>query len=220
MRVIDEDLDIEEVGSDDIPPFPTSSCGSIPLHPALRRLRPPGSMIDAENVATFRQTPRTVRRSVSLWGPSLKYVRSEFIDYELCRIAVEGHDGAIAFVPRDRVSATEYHELCMLAVRHNGFALKEIPRDAITAKLVAAAHRHTCCAIMFTPREFLTEKLCWRAIERNGDMLEYVPAEYASDAMRQAATEYSARQKRESEERVAAMTKQLLRDGELSCPVQ
>jgi hypothetical protein len=208
--------DAEEISSDDIPMAPAS----IPLHPALKRLRPPNSILDAENVSNFHQTPRTVRQSVAMWGPSLEYVRPEFIDYALCKRAIEAHDGAIAYVPRDLLSSEEYHNLCVLAVSLNGFVLKEIPRDAITAEIVAAAHEHTCCAIMFTPREFLTEELCWKSIERNGDMIEYVPAEFQTEDMRKAATESSERQRRENSARAAELTEQLIRDGQISCPVQ
>jgi hypothetical protein len=207
--------DIEEVDFEEIP-----VAAIRPLHPILRAQKSPNAMLDEDNYATFRQTPQTVKRSVMMWGPSLQYVRPELITYELCELAISHHSGAIACVPRDRFSAEEYHALCLFAVSDNGFTLQEIPRDAITTEIVQAAHRHTCCAIMHTPREFLTEELCWRAIERNGDMLEYVPAEYVTDEMRRAAEECSARIKKENSERAAALTEQLMRDGELSCPVQ
>ena len=178
------------------------------------------SVIDEENYKGFRQTPKTVKTSVRMWGPSLQYVRPDLITYKLCQQAILCHDGAIEYVPRDKFTAAEYHTLCLLAVSNNGFILKEIPKDAIDREIVEAAHRHTCCAIMFTPREFVTEELCWKAIERNGEMIEYVPADLATDEMRTAAAEYTAKQKKEQNERVSAMTEQLVREGELRCPIQ
>jgi hypothetical protein len=73
---------------------------------------------------------------------------------------------------------------------------------------------------MFTPREFLNAKLCWEAIERNGEMIQYVPEDLATDEMRKSAEEYTVKQKKEQEERVSAMTEKLMRDGELTCPIQ
>jgi hypothetical protein len=207
---------MEEVGSDEIPMAPAS----IPLHPALKRLRPPNSILDAENVSNFRQTPRTVKQSVIMWGPSLEFVRPEFITYDLCKRAIESHDGAIAYVPRNLLTAEEYHALCVLAVSLNGFVLREIPHDAMTAEIVAAAHDHTCCAIMFTPREFLTEELCWASIRRNGEMFEYVPTEFKTEEMKRVAEECAIQQKRENSARAAELTEQLIRDGQISCPVQ
>jgi hypothetical protein len=178
------------------------------------------NIIDEENHRGFRQTPQTVKTSVRMWGPSLQYVRPDLITYKLCKLAILSHDGAIEYVPRDKFTEEEYHTLCLLAVSDNGFTLKEIPKDAINREIVEAAHRHTCCAIMFTPREFLTEELCWKAIARNGEMMEYVPADLATEEMRKAAAEYTIKQKKEQDERASAMTEQLIRDGELRCPIQ
>ena len=178
------------------------------------------NVIDEENYKGFRQTAKTVKTSVRMWGLSLQYVRPDLITYKLCQQAILSHDGAIEYVPRDKFTAEEYHTLCLLAVSNNGFVLKEIPKDAVTREIVEAAHRHTCCAIMFTPREFLTEELCWRAIERNGEMMEYVPAYLATDEMRTAAAEYTVKQKKAQNERASAMAEQLIRDGQLSCPIQ
>ena len=199
---------------------PNKDIDAIPLHPALRRRHPPRRILDAENVANFQQTSQSVRESVRRWGPSLQYVRPECITFDLCKEANEHHSGAISFVPREHFSTDEYNSLCLLAVGNNGFTLKEIPRDAITADIVEAAHRHTCCAIMDTPREFLTEELCWRAIRRNGEMLEYVPNELQSEEMKEAAADCVVRRNRERSEKVSAMSDRLMRDGELTCRMQ
>lgn len=178
------------------------------------------SVIDEEDHKGFRQTPRTVKNSVRRWGTSLRYVRPDLITYKLCQHAVLSDGYAIEYVPREKFTAEEYQKLCVLAVEDNGFVLKNIPQDAIDREIVEAAHRHTCCAIMYTPREFLTEELCWKAIERNGEMIEYVPADLVTEEMRKAAVEYTVKQKKETDERVSAMTEKLIRDGELSCPIQ
>jgi hypothetical protein len=186
----------------------------------LKALREVDDILSPDNCETFRQTPRTVWRSVNSWGTSLEYVRPELITYELCKCAINRDEYAIGSVPREKFTENQYHDLCMMAVSGNGFVLKEIPEPAITAEIVEAALGFTCCAIMFAPHKFLTPQNCMKAIKQNGEMLQYVPEEYITEEMRQMAAESIKENRRISSERSKIMTEQLMRDGEISCPIQ
>lgn len=173
-----------------------------------------------ENYHVVRQTPRTVKTSVAMWPPSLKYVQPELRTYELCKLAIISDFDVLQYMPREAFTKEEYYDLCFRVVTSNGFHLRDVPTDVLTQELVDRAHRYTCCAIMYTPREFLTEDLCWKAIARNGEMLKYIPEDMITEDMRNTAGLCILKREIANKEQASAMTEQLMRDGEIRCPVQ
>jgi hypothetical protein len=154
---------------------------TIPLHSFLARGK--DHLITAENRRTFEQTPETVMLSVEEWGPSIGYVKDEFITYELCKLAVENHSGSILSIEPRLLTKEEYYALCLQSVSDNGWNMKFIPKKVQTQELVDAAIQRSCWAIKHVKQKFKTYDNCISAVKRNGQTLEYVPKQFINAEM-------------------------------------
>lgn len=154
---------------------------TIPLHPIMEHILPPS--ITNENRHTYVQTPESVLASVESWGPSIAYVRDEFITYELCEAAIECHDGSICSIKPHLLTEREYYDLCMLSASKNGWNLRYIPAWIQTQELCDAAIESICWALQYVRNEFKTYENCYSAIRRNGQILQHVPQHFIDEAM-------------------------------------
>ncbi len=154
---------------------------TLPLHPIMERMLPPS--ITERNRHMYMQTPETVLASVESWGPSIAYVRDEFITYDLCEAAIKCHSGSIYSIKPHLLSEREYYDLCMLSVADNGWNLKFIPAEVQTQELCNAAVKSTCWSLQYVRDEFKTYDDCYSAVSRNGQILQYVPAHLIDEAM-------------------------------------
>lgn len=146
---------------------------TIPLHPILaRKCR---LLITEENRDTFEQTPESVKESVTNWGPSIGYVRDEFITYDLCKIAISNTEHSICSIKPHLLKAKEYYNLCLAAAEENGWTMRNIPPEVQTQELVDAAIKSICWAIQFCLDKFKTYENCLSAVSRNGATIEHVP---------------------------------------------
>lgn len=136
-----------------------------------------------ENKDTFVQNPESCMQSVQFWGPSIRYVRDEFITYELCRAAVEDHDGAICSIKPELLTEEEYYELCWIALSENGFNLRDLPPSIQTQELCDVAIESSCWALEHCSDKFKTRENCMSAVSRNGQTLAYIPREFIDAAM-------------------------------------
>jgi hypothetical protein len=141
-----------------------------PLHPLLQDKK--RTVITAENWRTVTLTPDLVEQSVLAWGPSILFVRDEFITYNLCRKAIESHVGAIYSIKRHLLSPEQYYDLCMMAVQKNGTYLHHLPQ---TQELADTAIANACWALLYCKDQFKTYANCMSAVSRNGKLLQYVP---------------------------------------------
>lgn len=146
---------------------------TIPLHPCLARHCK--SLITEENRYTFEQTPESVRESVTEWGPSIGYVRDEFITYELCNLAIENNEHSICSIEPRLLTKDEYYNLCLAAATENGWTMKNIPQEIQTQELCDAGIKSICWAIQFCLDKFKTYENCLSAVSRNGATIEHVP---------------------------------------------
>jgi hypothetical protein len=154
---------------------------TIPLHPFLRRGK--ANLITEENKDTIEQTPEKALLTVEDWGPSIAYVKDEFITYELCKTAIQNHDGAICSIKPHLLTKAEYYNLCLQSVTENGWNMKYILKEIQTQELVDAAIKSICWAIQFSLDEFKTYENCLSAVRRNGQTLEYVPKHFIDKEM-------------------------------------
>jgi hypothetical protein len=132
-------------------------------------------LITEENKDTIEQTAENVELTVEHWGPSIAYVRDEFITYELCKRAVENHDGAISSIKRHLLTEEEYYELCIISLTENGWNLKYVPESVQTQELVDIAINESCWAIEFAVDKFKTYENCLSTVTRNGQTIQHVP---------------------------------------------
>jgi hypothetical protein len=146
---------------------------TIPLHPFLRCGK--DNLITKENKDTIEQTAEKALLTVEDWGPSIAYVKDEFITYDLCKKAIENHDGAICSIKPHLLTKEEYYNLCLQSVTENGWNMKYIPKEVQTQELVDAAIKSICWAIQFSKDEFKTYENCLSAVSRNGQTMEFVP---------------------------------------------
>jgi hypothetical protein len=154
---------------------------TIPLHPIMERMLPPS--ITNENRHTYVQTPESVLASVNSWGPSIAYVRDEFITYEVCKVAIKCHSGAICSIKPQLLSQEEYYDLCMESVSDNGWNMKFIPAHVQTQELCDAAVESICWALQYVREEFKNYENCYSAVRRNGGILQHVPLHFIDEAM-------------------------------------
>jgi hypothetical protein len=131
--------------------------------------------INDENEDTFVQTQRTVAESVENWPPSIRFVRDEFITYELCEKAVQQDGCAIFCIKRNLVTEEQYYTLCLDAVRENGWCLNYIPEEVQTQELCDAALHSSCWSLPYCLDRFKTYENCLSSVERNGQTIEKVP---------------------------------------------
>jgi hypothetical protein len=175
---------------DDMPTKPvnmnvTYGKSTIPLHPILARQY--DILITEENRYTFEQTPASVEASVINWGPSIGYVRDEFITYELCVKAIENCRASICSIKPHLLSKPEYYNLCLQSVKENGWNAQYIPTKVQTQEFVDAAIKSSCGAIQFCLNKFKTYDNCFSAVQRNGQSIEHVPNKWIDPAMCMAA---------------------------------
>ena len=158
---------------------------TIPLAPQMNKIFKNcfDNVITAENRDTFEQTEESVLASVSEWGPSISYVRDEFIDYNLCSIAISNHDGAICGIKPHLLKPDEYYDLCLESVSENGWNMKYIPKQVQTQELCDAAIKSICWAIQFCKDKFKTYDNCFSAVKRNGQCIEHVPNQFIDEKM-------------------------------------
>lgn len=163
---------------------------TICLHSCLRNEN--SQLITEENKDTYIQTPESVLLSVEEWGPSIYYVRDEFITYELCQKAIENNEDSICSIKPHLLTKDEYYSLCLESVRRNGFNLKFIAKDVQGQELVDAAINKSCWAIEYALDEFKTYENCLSAVTRNGATIQHVPSKYQTKEMCEEAvkTEY------------------------------
>jgi hypothetical protein len=146
---------------------------TIPLHPYLRCGKK--HLITEENVDTIEQTKESAWLTVEDWGPSIVYVKDEFITYELCKRAIERHSGAICSIKPHLLTEDEYYKLCLQSVTENGWNTKYTPKEIQTQEFVDAAIESICWAIQFCEDKFKTYENCLSAVSRNGQTMEFVP---------------------------------------------
>ena len=154
---------------------------TIPLHPFLRRGK--ANLITEENKDTIEQTPEKALLTVEDWGPSIAYVKDEFITYELCKTAIQNHDGAICSIKPHLLTKAEYYNLCLQSVTENGWNMKYIPKEVQTQELVDAAIKSICWAIQYCLDKYKTYDNCLSAVRRNGQTMEYVPSHFIDKQM-------------------------------------
>ncbi len=180
--------------ADESSPIPTRSSSTreirygyqtIPLHPILARRE--RVLITQENVDTFKQTAKRCRQSVEAWGPSIAYVRDEFITYELCKAAIANNEHSICSIKPHLLKKEEYYNLCLAAATENGWTMRDIPPNVQTQELCDAGIHSICWAIQFCRDEFKTYQNCLSAVSRNGATLEYVPRNFITKEMCEAA---------------------------------
>jgi hypothetical protein len=106
-------------------------------------------LITEANKDTFKQTPESCELSVRRWGPSIMYVKDEFVTYDLCKKAIKQTDHSIECIKRELLTPEEYYKLCILSVKKNGFDMKYIPSDVQTQELCDAAIKSGCWAIEY-----------------------------------------------------------------------
>jgi hypothetical protein len=140
-------------------------------------------LITEENKDTFIQTPESVLLSVEEWGPSIYYVRDEFITYELCRKAIENNEDSICSIKPHLITKDEYYSLCLESVTQNGFNLKFIAKDVQGQELVDAAIKKCCWAIKYARDEFKTYENCLSAVTTNGATIQHVPSKFQTKEM-------------------------------------
>jgi hypothetical protein len=158
---------------------------TIPLHPCLLRGK---NIITDRNYRFIQQTVEIVTESVEEWGPSISYVRKEFITYDLCKKAIANNSDAISCIRRELLTEKEYYDLCLQTVTDNGWRLKEVPQSLQTQELCDAAIKRSCWAIEFCRDEFKTEANCLSAVRRNGQTIHHVPRRFVTSEMCMAAT--------------------------------
>jgi hypothetical protein len=154
---------------------------TIPLHPCLRHGKT--HLITKENKDTIEQTAENAVLTVEDWGPSIAYVKDEFITYDLCKRAIENHDGAICSIKPHLLKKEEYYNLCLESVSENGWNMKYVPKEVQTQELIDAAIESICWAIQFSKDEFKTYENCTSAVRRNGQTLEHVPRHFIDKEM-------------------------------------
>jgi hypothetical protein len=157
---------------------------TIPLHPFLMRDK---VIITEENYKTFEQTPESVIKSVEDWGPSIYYVRDEFITYDLCERAIKNHNWAIGSIKPHLLTEEEYYKLCLQSVTENGWTMKEIPEEVQTQELCDTAVKSICWALQFCLDKYKTYENCYSAVERNGEIIEHVPKRFIDEKLCMAA---------------------------------
>lgn len=160
--------------------IPLNSC-----HPLFRQCG--DFIITEQNRKIFIQTPESVLKSVTEWGPSIVFVKDELITYDLCKIAIKNHDGAICSIKPYLLTKKQYYKLCLLAVSENGWNLKIIPKDMQTQELCDTAIKRSCWAYKYVQQEFKTPENSLSAVTRNGQIMEYVPKEFIDKEMCEAA---------------------------------
>ena len=158
---------------------------TIPLHPCLARRY--DTLITEENRDTFEQTPESVLASVTNWGPSIGYVRDEFITYELCSKAIECCESAICSIKPSLLSKDEYYNLCLQSVSKNGWNMQYIPQEIQTQELCDTAVKAICWGYKYCLEKFKTYENSFSAVKRNGQIMEYVPKKLIDYEMCEAA---------------------------------
>jgi hypothetical protein len=170
------------------PPVPIYGYKTIPLHPLHPLFRRHGEeILTAENRKSFVQTAESVLRSVELWGPSIGYVRSKFITYDLCKIAIENHGGSICSIEPHLLTPDEYYALCILSVTKGGYTIDLIPKEVQTQELCDIAINSSCIALKHCLDAFKTYANCFSAVKRNGETLVDVPRAFIDEPMCMAA---------------------------------
>jgi hypothetical protein len=170
------------------PPVQRYGYKTIPLHPLHPLFIEHGEkIITNENRRTFVQTSESVLQSVSLWGPSIGYVRNELITYDLCKLAIESHKNSICSIKPETLSIEEYSALCNQSIKADGGNLDIIPKDMQTQELCDAAIQSRCWAIRYCLDTFKTYENCFSAVKQNGEVLEHVPRDRIDTEMCMAA---------------------------------
>ncbi len=166
------------------PPVQIYGYKTIRLHPLHPLFKQHGKeILTNENRDTFDQTEESVQRSVELWGPSIGYVRSEFITYDLCKSAIESVDESICSIKPHLLTEEEYYALCLLSITKNGRNIDLIPKEVQSQDLCDAAMRSSCWAIRSCVNTFKTYENCLSAVKGNGQTLEHVTKVFIDEAM-------------------------------------
>ena len=158
---------------------------TIPLNPHMKTIfkNQFDNVITAENRDTYEQTEERVLASVSEWGPSISYVHNEFIDYNLCSIAISNNSSAICGIKPQLLKPDEYYDLCLQSVTKNGWNMRYIPPQVQTQELCDVAIKSICGAIQFCKETFKTPENCFSAVARNGKCIEHVSPKYINREM-------------------------------------
>jgi hypothetical protein len=164
-----------------VPMKETDGPCTIPGHPLMYSYT--RNIITEENKDTIEQTPEICEATVEDWGPSITYVRDEFITHDLCKKAIYGHGSAISCIKRELLTPEEYYSLCMQSVTENGFNMKFIPVDVQTQELCDAAIESSCWALPHCKEEFKTRANCLKAVSGNGQTIQHVPHQYIDEEL-------------------------------------
>jgi len=179
----DTDIDFETASTFSFQSDESECDGSttIPLHPFLRNNKP--NIITEENYKKVKQTLERAHKSVEEWGPSIFYVNDEFITYDLCKKAIDNHDGAICSIKPQLLTEEEYYKLCLQSISNNGFNMKIIPEHVQTQELCDAAIRSSCWALPNCLDKFKTRENCLIAVSGNGETIKHVPTEFINEEL-------------------------------------
>jgi hypothetical protein len=152
-----------------------------PCHPIFHEKK--DVIITKQNKETFNQTYESILESIKCWGPSIGYVRDEFINYELCKIAIDSCDSSICSIKPHLLTKDEYYKLCLQSVIECGFNIKYIPKKVQTQELVDASIKSSCWAISNCKTKYKTSENCMSAVKRNGQTLKHVPKDFINKDM-------------------------------------
>ena len=172
-----ESVDFNDSSSDD-------ECSTIPLHYLHPLFLERGEyIISDKNKSTFIQTKESVEAAVKSWGPSISYIKEEFITYELCSKAIENCSESICGIKPHLLTDSEYYELCLQAISVNGCNLKYIPRYVQTQELTDIALNRSCIAIPYCLEKYKTYENCLAVVKKNGQLIQYVPIKFIDKEM-------------------------------------
>jgi hypothetical protein len=131
-----------------------------------------------EHVPKEHITEEMVKAAVQNRNKSLKYVPKDMITPEICLMAVKSNGENIRFVPEEFMSS----ELCLIAVQSEeypgggraGENIKHIPTSFYTKELILKAIEHSSYYYSYIPKEFITRDIEDAALEIEPRILEYM----------------------------------------------
>lgn len=106
-------------------------------------------------------------------GMHLQTFKRENITYDMCVAAVTQSGWAIAFVPKEYLSA----EIYALSCRTCGDTLRLVPPEQITKEMCMDAVQADAEALKYVPEQFCSEELYFAAALRNPKAFRYTPIE-------------------------------------------
>jgi hypothetical protein len=131
-----------------------------------------------EHIPKEHITEEMVRAAVKNRNKSLKYIPKHMITQEICKKAVKSNGENIQFVPEEFMSS----ELCLIAVQSDeypgtgtaGVNISFIPTRYYTKELILKAVEHTSYYYSYIPKEFITKDIEDAALEIEPRIINYV----------------------------------------------